>query len=106
MPDKPNREYQKIIAQFRIVSGIALAVLAAGVVFYHFVEKLSWIDSLYFCTVTLTTIGYGDIAPKTTFGKLFTIFYVLIGVGIIAAFANLSLKRAVARREYKKLGQK
>lgn len=84
--------------QFRVASIAAAATIGLGVVFYHTVEDLSWIDSFYFCMVTLTTIGYGDIAPKTDIGKLFTSFYILIGIGIIAAYANLLLKRAVSRQ--------
>ncbi|MCA9333476.1 two pore domain potassium channel family protein [Candidatus Saccharibacteria bacterium] len=69
------------------------SVLGIGVVFYHFIEKLSWLDSLYFCVVTLATVGYGDITPKTPLGKLFTTFYILIGIGIFAAVVNYLLRR-------------
>lgn len=82
--------------QFRIVTAVAILVIVAGMVFYHLVEKMNWVDALYFCTITLTTIGYGDITPHTTAGKLFTVGYVFSGIGIIAAFANLALRRAVA----------
>jgi len=61
------------------------AVLLIGTVFYHYVESLRWLDSLYFSVITLTTVGYGDITPKTDIGKAFTIGYVLVGVGIIAS---------------------
>lgn len=91
--------YQAIHRQYRAATSVALAMLAIGAVFYHFVENLKWLDAFYFCTITLTTIGYGDIAPKTDAGKLFTIFYVLAGIGIIAFFVNLLIKNAVLRRE-------
>jgi voltage-gated potassium channel Kch len=85
----------------RIAAAVALVVLSGGAVFYHFVEGLSWLDSFYFCTITLTTVGYGDISPHTVAGKLFTIFYILAGIGILATFANLLLKRTVMIRSLK-----
>ena len=57
-------------------------------VVYHYLEGWSYIDSLYFSVVTLTTVGYGDFTPQTDAGKLFTVFYIIIGIGIIFAFVN------------------
>ena len=65
--------------------GIASVVVAVGAVFYRFVEDLAWVDSIYFSVITLTTVGYGDFSPTTTTGKVFTIFYVLAGIGIFVA---------------------
>lgn len=84
--------------RYRWVALIAIVVLGLGTVFYHFVENLSWLDSWYLSTITLTTVGYGDITPKTDLGKLFTIFYVLFGVGIIAATLNILVRGASERR--------
>jgi hypothetical protein len=95
---KRTREEELIVRYFQAVMLLALGVLAGGAVFYHFVEDWSWLDSFYFSTVTLTTIGYGDLVPHTAAGKLFTIFYVLAGVGILGAFINLLVKRAALRR--------
>lgn len=96
-----KEQYLKIQHKFRITAAIALGILITGAVFYHYVEGLKWLDAFYFCTITLTTVGYGDITPQTDAGKLFTIFYVLAGIGIIATFANLFLQNAFGRRQMK-----
>lgn len=90
---------------YRIISILALITLLFGTVFYHIVEKLSWLDSWYFSVITLATVGYGDFTPKTDLGKLFTTFYVLIGIGIIVTFTTSLVRRAGERRE-KKLEEK
>ena len=78
---------------FRLLLVAVIAVLAFGTVFYHFTEHWSWLDSYYFCVVTLATVGYGDFTPQTPFGKLFTTFYIFIGVGIVTTFASTLLRR-------------
>ena len=83
---------KEAVKSYRILFGVALSVLLGGTVFFHFAEDFSWIDAFYFCVVTLTTVGYGDITPQTPLGKLFTSFYILLGVGIIAAFLSAFFK--------------
>lgn len=83
---------------FRLAGILAISVITIGTVFYHFVEKLSWVDAYYFSVITLATVGYGDITPHTDIGKIFTTFYVLCGIGIIGLFANLLIKRAAINR--------
>jgi hypothetical protein len=68
---------------------MAIFVLLGGTVFYRGVEHWRWLDSLYFCIVTLATIGYGDYTPKTDIGKAFTIVYIILGLGILAGFFSL-----------------
>lgn len=62
--------------------------LAIGTVAYRLIEGWSWLDSLYFSVITLTTIGYGDFSPQTDLGKLFTMAYIIIGVALILGFVN------------------
>jgi voltage-gated potassium channel len=101
-----ERERNRIQQQYSAAAVAAVSVLLAGAVFYHLVEHFSWLDAFYFCTITLTTIGYGDITPHTTAGKLFTMFYALIGIGIIGFFANLLIKNASIKREMRRENRK
>ena len=79
------------IPEFRAAMALAVILLASGTVFYHSVEGWSWIDSLYFCVTTMSTVGFGDLTPQTVFGKLFTIPYIFVGVGIfVAIFAQFA----------------
>lgn len=91
----PHQQPLPYLPRVRYIILVGITVLGVGVVFYHHVENLSWLDSLYFCVITLTTIGYGDITPHTDAGKIFTIFYVIVGIGILAAVINYLLRRAV-----------
>jgi Na+(H+)/acetate symporter ActP len=68
---------------------LTTSVVGLGTVMYRFLEKWEWIDCLYFSVVTLTTVGYGDFAPVTTWGKIFTILYIIIGLGIILNFIEI-----------------
>ena len=101
--DELKEEHLRIKRQYSGAATVTLAVLGIGMVFYHYIEKLDWVNCFYFCTITLTTIGYGDIVPKTNVGKIFTSFYALIGIGIIGFFANVLVKNAVLKRQIKNM---
>jgi hypothetical protein len=62
---------------------IVVVLLAIGTFFYANVEGWSYIDSFYFSTITLTTIGFGDLSPTTPGAKIFTSIYALLGIGIM-----------------------
>jgi hypothetical protein len=96
-----QKDHQTLQKQVRAMAVVSVSVLCFGAVFFHIVEHWKWLDSFYFCTITLTTIGYGDFVPTTDAGKLFDMFYVLVGIGIIATFANLLIKGSFVRRQLK-----
>ncbi len=70
-----------------LFAGVVL-ILVSGTLVYHAVEGWRYLDSFYFSVTTLTTVGLGDFAPKTDLGKLFTIAYIFLGLGIILGFVN------------------
>ena len=73
-------------AETRALLVLSALILVGGVIFYMRVEHWGLLDALYFCVVTLGTVGYGDITPKTDLGKAFTTLYILVGLSVIGGF--------------------
>lgn len=78
---------------FGSASTIMLYLSAVGI--YYFENSAqpeqfkSVFHSLWWAVTTLTSVGYGDMYPITTGGKLFTFFVLMIGLGIIAVPTGL-----------------
>lgn len=82
-----------------------LTLLTLGSWFYMRVENWSFLDSFYFSITTLATVGYGDLAPQTAAGKIFTIFYIIIGIGMLSGFIILLAERSGLMKS-RQFGQK
>jgi hypothetical protein len=72
------RTHGVILVSYYAIGGLCLDEL----------EGWPLLDSIYFLTVTITTVGYGDMVPETDAGKIFTVAYAL--VGIVFVFSALS----------------
>lgn len=98
MADRPKLELKlktppRLSSSLSIVSQAFIGLmlyLAVGVMIYTWRESdfsgsstHAVVDALYFCIVTLCTIGYGDITPTTPLAKLFSCAFVLVGFGFV-----------------------
>jgi hypothetical protein len=79
---------------FRVLVYLVVLLLLSGTVFYSIVEGWSPLDAFYFSVTTLTTVGFGDLAPQTALGKLCTVLYLFVGLGIIGGFINTVAKES------------
>ena len=71
--------------QTKALPVVAGALVLTGTLFYWRFEDWTIIEALYFCVVTLTTVGYGDLSPTTAGTQIFTIVYILTGFGVLVA---------------------
>ena len=86
----------------RGVLGGLLLVLALCALVPMAAEDLALGDALYLTAITGLTVGYGDIAPTTTVGRIVSVVIGFVGViyvGIVVAVATRALAQAVAEKK-------
>lgn len=71
----------------RLIFVLVLIVIASSIGLSVVEPQLSLGDSLWWSIVTLTTVGYGDIAPTTWVGRVIAVLNMVVGVGVLAAFS-------------------
>lgn len=98
-PGGKSAWYQLDQDQSEILRACALIALLTviGSLVYLFNEGMSTVDSVYFCMITLATVGYGDIDQRKESTKMFDIVFILIGVPLmglaVSKFAKVSRRR-------------
>ncbi len=85
-------------------------IICCGIFGYMFIEGWGFVDAIYMVAITLTTVGFGEVHPLSTYGKIFTVFILLGGVGtvgyILGSLAEIMIeghiRRALGRRRLEK----
>jgi voltage-gated potassium channel len=65
---------------------------------FHLLEGWSIVDSLYASAQTLTTVGFGDVVPRTVAGRVFATWFMILGVGIVL-YALTSTVQTIVKSE-------
>lgn len=73
----------------KVLIGIFITILIFWAAFFLFSPSYGWVDDFYFVIVTLTTVGYGDVTPKTYNEKVLAIILILIGVFVFSVITAL-----------------
>lgn len=73
-----------MVTSFLLITGY---FLLGALIYSVWIDDLEFIDALYFSAVTASTVGYGDVLPKTDGQKIFTVFFLIIGVVFVLGIA-------------------
>ncbi|MEM9540734.1 MAG: NAD-binding protein [Cyanobacteria bacterium P01_E01_bin.42] len=83
-----ERKYQRLKQQ--LLGGFAGlgGVFVMGTLWYSLIENWSWTEAAYMTTITLSTVGFGEIRPLSDRSRIFTVALIFMGVFVIGYIAN------------------
>jgi potassium channel subfamily K, other eukaryote len=92
---------------FRLVGILLLAYLLDGTTAFYLAMDHMYgestgsrvLDALYFCVVTMTTVGYGDIVPASDAAKLLACIFAFAGIGLVGTFLSKAADYLVEKQE-------
>ena len=83
-------KHQKEALGYVLILAVGYIVISALIIFNVEPETFnSFFDAVYWATVSLTTVGYGDIYPVTDIGRVITMISSFFGIAIVALPAGI-----------------
>jgi voltage-gated potassium channel len=75
---------------------ICLTVAVTQALIFRWIEGWRFLDAFYFSVVSMATVGYGDLTPQTSLGKVAAMGFLVIGIGVFV-LAVSSVAQAILR---------
>jgi voltage-gated potassium channel len=91
-----------------LIIAAGLVILVGTIVMYNIESKVpnseikTYLDSLWWCVATVTTVGYGDVVPVSNLGRIVAMFYMFFGISMISLLFFV-ITNSVYRRRYDKV---
>ncbi|MDJ1500531.1 potassium channel family protein [Xanthocytophaga agilis] len=83
------RSYLYVISKIYIPLLLFAGSILSGVVGYVVIENYSWLDALYMTSITVSTVGFTEVHPLSSTGRVFTIFLILFNISIFTYFITV-----------------
>lgn len=87
---------------FLYAAGILLISILIGAIGYMFIEGYEAVDAFYMTMLIVSTVGFGEVAPLTAEGKVFTSLYMLINLAVFAYIVSV-ISRYMFEWEFRKI---
>jgi voltage-gated potassium channel len=96
------------MSKFRTRNAVlaVLVIIVLGTVSFHLLEGWPLLVSLYVSVQTVTTVGFGDVAPKTAGGRVFATGFMLVGVGVVLYALSSAVQSIVQSEMVAAFGQR
>ncbi len=107
-----NRNKNK--QRFLWLLALLLGSVLSGVIGYMMIEGYSLLEALYMTVITIGTVGYGEVKPLSSAGKIFTMVIIFVNIGVVAYSLSTLAAMVVegrirdyfkSQRETKKIGK-
>lgn len=86
---KKDVSRREIFYSLAKATSMLVFIFLFGVLGYMLIEKWSFLESLYMTVITLATVGFQEVRPLSTAGRVFTIILVFVGIGMLTYTVSL-----------------
>ena len=80
--DSVKSLYRDTLKTLFTAGGLLAFIISSGTLGYMFIEDYRFLDALYMTIITISTVGFREVMPLSDYGKIFTIFLIVISLGI------------------------
>ena len=90
--------YGQVIALVSVLFALAYGIVGSHAMRAEFQGLETWTDAVYYTFVTYSTLGYGDILPKTADARLFAVSMIIVGIGSFITAMTMVIGPMMERR--------
>jgi voltage-gated potassium channel len=77
------------LSRLWLALGLLVFSFAVGVAGFMGIEHYSFVDAFYMTVITASTVGFGEVHPLSAVGRLFTSFYILFNLLVVAYLVSV-----------------
>ena len=92
--------------QLTLPLALLAVVFGVGIAWYDLLEDFTFLEAIYQAVTTLSTVGFDEVRPLDDSGRVFTIVYILAGIGLMFYTATALVETVVAGEVREMLGRR